>query len=491
MGTHGVVADALRLTRLAREDPGLALLRADLGPMAAAILAEHLGGQVRRLPVAELHELVDEDLVALRQAGMEASRTARAYCDQWRRAGVLVRSTASDGGAETYELSAPAEAAIRFLVRIEHPRAVVTRSRLATISAQAGRLARDSDPSASGRLSALRAERDALDAEIARAEAGDFIPLDGPEAAERLAEIIALAEQVPGDFARVRDEIAVLNRSLRERVVSLDSSRGEVLDDVFRGVDRIEGSEVGRSFLGFHELLTSPEFSARLDEDLETVLGRDFATRLTDTDLRFLRRWRSALAQESTSVRSTVADLSRSLSRFVRSRAFEGHRRLGAELAEAQRLAARLAAHTAPQTQLDLDLALTGVHMASIGSWRMRNPADAVVTEEIRSHKAAELDLEEVRRVVRASEIDLTELIDAVGDVLARRGAATVGEVLAEHPATQGLASVVGLLLLARRHGQEVPGDETVAWTTSSGTERSARVPRFLFNDRTEKSGDA
>lgn len=283
----------------------------------------------------------------------------------------------------------------------------------------------------------------------------------------------------------------MLNRSLRERVVSLDSSRGEVLDDVFRGVDRIEGSEVGRSFLGFHELLTSPEFSARLDEDLETVLGRDFATRLTDTDLRFLRRWRSALAQESTSVRSTVADLSRSLSRFVRSRAFEGHRRLGAELAEAQRLAARLAAHTAPQTQLDLDLALTGVHMASIGSWRMRNPADAVVTEEIRSHKAAELDLEEVRRVVRASEIDLTELIDAVGDVLARRGAATVGEVLAEHPATQGLASVVGLLLLARRHGQEVPGDETVAWTTSSGTERSARVPRFLFTDRTEKSGDA
>ena len=68
MGTQGVVADALRLTRLAREDPGLALLRTDLGPMVAAILAEHLGGQVRRLPVAELHELVDEDLAALREA---------------------------------------------------------------------------------------------------------------------------------------------------------------------------------------------------------------------------------------------------------------------------------------------------------------------------------------------------------------------------------------------------------------------------------------
>ena len=64
-------------------------------------------------------------------------------------------------------------------------------------------------------------------------------------------------------------------------------------------------------------------------------------------------------------------------------------------------------------------------------------------------------------------------------------------ESLAEHPATQGLASVVGLLLLARRRGQEVAGDEAVAWTTSGGRERSARIPRFLFTDRTEKSGDA
>ena len=101
---------------------------------------------------------------------------------------MLVRSTASDGGAETYELSAPAEAAIRFLVRIEHPRAVVTRSRLATISAQAGRLARDSDPSASGRLSALRAERDALDAEIARA-----VEAEGADAVSLINTLLGMA----------------------------------------------------------------------------------------------------------------------------------------------------------------------------------------------------------------------------------------------------------------------------------------------------------
>ena len=120
----------------------------------------------------------------------------------------------------------------------------------------------------------------------------------------------------------------------------------------------------------------------------------------------------------------------------------------------------------------------------------MRNPADAVVTEKIHSREVARLDLEEVRRVVRASEIDLVELIDAVDAVLEERGAATVAEVLAAHPATQGLASVVGLLLLARRRGQEVPGDETVTWRTAGGA--SARPHTAVpVHQRTEKSGDA
>jgi len=48
------------------------------------------------------------------------------------------------------------------------------------------------------------AGRPAVAEDVARAEAGDFVPVDGPEAAERLTEIVSLAEEVPGDFARVR-----------------------------------------------------------------------------------------------------------------------------------------------------------------------------------------------------------------------------------------------------------------------------------------------
>ena len=302
-----------------------------------------------------------------------------------------------------------------------------------------------------------------------------------PATTPRLRTIIALAEQVPGDFARVRAEMTDLNRLLREHIVAMSGSRGEVLDDVFRGVDRIESSEAGRSFLGFYELLSDVESSARLDDEIDTVLDRDFSLRLSPEDRRFLRHWRSTLMEESGSVRLTMTGFSRSLRRFVQSRAFEEHRRLAVELAQAQRLAARVAAGTQPQHRMTKHLDLTGVSLASVGSWRLHNPAEGTVDEEIVLHDVSGLDLEAVRAIVRASEIDMVELEDAVAASVARRGAATVAQVLEDSPATQGLASVIGLLLLARRRGQVIDGVERVTWISKAGRERAASVPRLLF----------
>ncbi|CAM2751890.1 DUF3375 domain-containing protein [Actinomyces slackii] len=505
--TTGVVASALELHRLSTgpdADAGLRLLRLDRTHVAAAVLAAHLGGQVRRLPAADLHALIEEDLAALREAGVELgeSVTARTYCDQWRSQGILVRTTMAGGREETYELSAPAEAALRYLAQVERPRPAVTQSRLTTIASQLDALVRDSDPSVEGRLAALRAQRDAIDAEIERVESGQTQPVGGAEGAERLAEILALAEQVPGDFSRVRAELIALNRSLRERIIEMPGSRGEVLDDVFRGVDRIESSEAGRSFLAFLELFQDPEASARLDDHLDEVLARPFVDLLPDADRRYLRHWRGTLSTESANVRQTMTGFSRSLRRFVQSRAFEEHRRLAEELARAQALAARAAATTSPIRRMSTALDLTGMSLGSIGSWRLHNPADARVAEEVVRHDVADLDLEAMREVVRASEIDLAELGESIEASLAARGVATIGEILADHPATQGLASVIGLLLLARERGavlavEPVDGAdgvtatadreaaapvECVAWVSEAGTHRSATIPRLLMS---------
>ena len=128
-----------------------------------------------------------------------------------------------------------------------------------------------------------------------------------------------------------------------------------------------------------------------------------------------------------------------------------------------------------------MELDLTGVSLASVGSWRPHNPAEAAVEEEIVRNDVADLDLEAVRAIVRASEIDMVELERAVDAAVARRGVATVAQVLEDSPATQGLASVIGLLLLVRRRGQAADGVERVTWTSKAGRQRAADVPRLLF----------
>nr|BFF17950.1 hypothetical protein GCM10025730_14710 [Promicromonospora thailandica] len=86
--------------------------------------------------------------------------------------------------------------------------------------------------------------------------------------------------------------------------------------------------------------------------------------------------------------------------------------------------------------------------------------------------------------MARDSEIDVDELRGHVNDVVDGAGRATVASVLAAHPATQGAASVVGLLTLAEEHGTTTGGTEDVSWRSSRGVARRAVLPQHQFEER-------
>jgi pyruvate formate lyase activating enzyme len=59
-----------------------------------------------------------------------------------------------------------------------------------------------------------------------------------------------------------------------------EGHRGDVLEQLFAGVDLIGNSEAGRTFTAFWRLLTDGEQSLALTESLDAVTHRDFARRL-------------------------------------------------------------------------------------------------------------------------------------------------------------------------------------------------------------------
>lgn len=474
----GVAARAVTARR-AVEGP-FRLLRADLLPVVVAVLA-HRFEATRVVGYAEFIEQVSDDLDELRDAGFTLPRTAQEYVADWISNGYLVRRPGAAAREETVELSRTAADVVRFVGDAQESRSAVTSSRLSNVGGLLDALARESDPDASTRVQGLREERDRIDREIERIEAGDYQPLDDLIARERLAEILRLAGEVPGDFAKVADDLESLNGELREQIINNDGSRGGVLEDVFAGVDLIESSEAGRTFNAFHELLLDHVLADRFDSAVEAVLERGFTDELPAPEAVFLRRYLALLQRESNQVRRSLTEFSRSLRRFVETQEYREHKRLAEALTRAEQAALAALKKLPPTAPLGRDLDLTSMRISSVGAWALHNPADLRTVEEVVANEVPKLDLESLRMLVRLTEIDFPELERQIAATVETTPAATVADVLAAYPATQGLASVVGLLVLAEEHATRAPGRQRWEWTSSLGAARGVDAPRFVF----------
>lgn len=481
MGGMSALAAALTYRRLARESATLRLLRADHVAVAAALLSTHLRAPGARLPADDLHELLDADLEELRDHFDLGAKSAKAYCDDWRSAGFLVRRPAAESRGETYELSPEAIDALRVLDQLDEPPSTVTESRLVGLMAAVHQLAIDTDSDVTRRVEALRAERDRIDAEIARLTGGDVDTLDERRALERVTDVLLQARDLPADFARVRARFEELNHDLRASIVNAEGAQSTVLDDVFRGVDLIESSDEGRTFTAFSALIRDPQRSATFDADVADILDRDFTRGLPPESRRALRTLVRELKHGSRDVHGVLTEFARGLRRYVHSQEFQRDRAMRRALQEALAAAIPASRGTRPYRDVGLELELSAMRLTSVGELAPHDPAEYDTGVALLDDEPGTVDLAVLAALARETEIDYPELARHVNDVLATTASATVGEVLGVHPATQGVASVVGLLSLATRHGLVREDCEELAWSGVDGVDRRARVGTHVF----------
>jgi len=468
--------------RRLRRQPTWSLLAAGNGPIVLGLLKSHLLDRERSLPASILHERIGRDLEELRAQGIDLPQSAQAYVAQWLASGYLERRFPAAATEEEYELSAAAAIAIRFAASLIEPRPAATESRLAAVIQQLARLAEETDIDPHSRVATLLAERDRIDREIEGVRSGRLKPLTDAQALERIREIITLADALVEDFHSVRERFEQLNRDLRERIMDSEGNRGEVLAALFAGVDLIGQSEAGRTFAAFWRLLTDPEQNATLEQALDQVLARQFASRLEPHERRFLLKLTRALLEQGGSVHEVLQSFARSLKHFVQSREYLEQRRLGQMLREAQSAALTLKENVKATERLAYTLQLSSSRVRSLSQWRLYDPQLGTLGRGMQTGAAALLDLTMVGELIAQSEIDFSTLRANVRCVLAERPQASIGEVLSRFPATQGLGSVVGYIALGSKHGQrEELGRETVSWLGQDEQPRSVRIPVIYF----------
>ena len=122
--------------------------------------------------------------------------------------------------------------------------------------------------------------------------------------------------------------------------------------------------------------------------------------------------------------------------------------------------------------------------LATLWVWGVGGAVDVPWSPTYDLRFTVELDGLAVLYALLATEIDFAELTDNVNALLAEIEQCTVGEVLERYPASQGVASVVGLLTLAATQGTAADGIETVRWQGADEVARAADIPTYRFTGR-------
>jgi hypothetical protein len=473
-------AYATRFDRL-RTEPTWRLLSAHLATDIVGLLRYLLYDSERTVTGPILLARLTTELDLLRSRGRDLAGDARYYLRDWVTQGWVERRFPEGSNDELYELSAAGLQAVRIVASLENQREAATESRLSLVMSQLQRLSRATETDPMVRLEQLYEDRRRIDAEIDAVASGDVVVLDPKRAAADLREILTLARDLTEDFQRVRDRFASLYQSFRERIIQEDGNRGKVLAEVFDGVDVIAQSEEGQAFDGFWSLLTDPEQSAMLDASIDALSHRDFAAGLPREERLFLTRMTRILLDRAGAVNEKQSGFSRSLRSFVQLRQFQEQRRLNDLLHAAKSEALKVREALRPENAVGYTLQLSSATFRSVGQWKLNDPVQPIVAGEMTHGDASEVLLQDVLSAVQEADIDFRGLIANIQQALDHAGQVSIGGLLAQYPAAQGLGSVVGYISLGVKHGVIVPEQvEMVGWTTGAMSRR-AKIPLVYF----------
>jgi hypothetical protein len=467
------------LTSMQRQHPGWRLLRAGNAAFVASVLhAVFVAGNARTISEPVLVEVVDDAIYQQRQVDPDAlPRSAKEYLTEWTspEKGWLRSFYPPGSDVPSYDITPAAEKAMVWLESLMARQFVGTESRLLTVLRLLQQIVEESQDDPRERLAALHRRRAEIDAQIALVESGQVTVLDDTAVRDRFQQFASTSRELLSDFREVEANFRALDRGVREQIAAWDGARGSLLDEVFGEREAIADSDQGVSFRAFYDFLMGAQRQDEFDELLDAALALP-ALRDADPSLRYVvADWLRA----ADAVQSTVAQLSHQLRRFLDDRAYLENRRIAGLMQSIEARALRLRDHPPPGTPVEIDEAKADIAVPMARRLYAPPPRITLDTSPVQAGDE-DVATDELFDLV---SVDPQRLRDAVASTLSHRDQATLGQVLSEHPAEQGLAEVLTYLSVADGDGRAVfdpTASERVSWQVD-GADVHAAVPLVIF----------
>lgn len=475
--------DFYAINALRENHAGWSLLRAQNAPLAVSFFIKAFTAPNQRdIGRQELIDHLDDVLFGLREVFGEDKfpRPAGEYLDEWaapERA--WLRKYYVPGQDEPrYDLTAAAEDVVRWVESLSGRDFVATQSRLTSIFAVLKALVQQSETDPEVRLAELQRQRDGIDAEMQRIKDGNIRVMTAPEALDHFQQLTTLAKDLLSDFREVEQNFRKLDRQVREQIATWDGTQGELLASIFANQQDISGSLQGRTFQGFWDYLMSPQLRTELRDLLQRATQIDALAKLDNlhavTNLH--QDWLPAVEQ----TQATVRQLSQQMRRLLDDKVFLENKRIMQLVRSIE--SGALGTREVPPSGVFMEIAAQSVDVALPFERPLYEPSRRIMVDDV---VVAANDTEvDAGALFSQFHVDTERLKSNIDDVLAGAEQATLGEVAAVHPLSQGLAEIVAYYQLATDSDwASVNPDESqqLPWQLPDGSIREATVEQIIF----------
>ncbi len=322
-----------------RLHPGWRLLAARNAPLVLGCLQvlfrEADDGVPTEAALQVLTELLaehanDEDL----GAGGDVAAQARKEVREW-----IQRRLVIERDGRLYATDA-LEKAFDFVAGLEQRLMTSTASRLSVVQREIENLDVGLNPDPHLRGEHIRRKIAELQRELARVEAGDVPVLDQEQAVEGIREIYNLATGLRADFRRVEDSYRNADRALRESIISSESHRGDILDELLDGHESLLQTPEGQVFHGFFEQLKQDVGMGMTRQRLRNIIAHRYTRKALDDAQRSDLRWLFVrLNRESETVLRARERSENDVRGFLKTGLVAEHHRVGELLDTLQKIA--------------------------------------------------------------------------------------------------------------------------------------------------------
>lgn len=475
--------DYYAINALREKHAGWALLRAQNAPLALHFfMSAFTDPNQRNVGRQQLIDVLDDVLFGVRETYGEEKfpRNASEYLDDWAASErAWLRKYYVQGEDEPhYDLTPAAEDVVRWVESLKGREFVATQSRLTSIFAVLKTLVQQSETDPDVRLAELQQQRNQIDAEMQRIREGDLKVMTAPEALDHFQQLTTLAKDLLSDFREVEQNFRKLDRQVREQIATWDGSQGELLDSIFANQQDIGSSLQGRTFQGFWDYLMSPQLRRELNDLLHRATRIEALARMDNlhTITNLHQDWLPAVEQ----TQATVRQLSQQMRRLLDDKVFLENKRIMQLIRSIE--ANALDQRDQPPSNFAMEIEASSVDVALPFERPLYEPGSRVmVMDDVVTADDQDLD---ASALFSQFHVDRERLKSNIERVLEEETQATLADITAAHPLSQGLAEIVAYYQLAAESDWASINPETtqrLRWTLEDGSVREAVIDQIIF----------